>query len=1243
MKIAKITIYNLASFNGKKEINFDDEPLRSADLFSIVGPTGSGKSTILDALCLALYGKTPRYASADRRSSYLNVNPDETSKLLAPNDSRNILKKGAKECYAEVVFDVNNCRYRARWSCRIARTAFSAAEQKLYFSEYNNGAYGDENEIDVKDSPAKRNSKIIKEIEKIIGLNYEQFTRTVMLAQNGFADFLKSKDEDKAEILEKLTDTGVFSAIARKIIDFLNIAKGEYMDVKSRYDALGQDLMGEEEKAETETKLKEIKSQIAAIDKQTEALKASLTWMDALNKLQGQMDKAKTDLSNAQKEYDENRESRAALSLYDAISPIKDTYNEWHRLCGEVQSLTKEIAEMDEKIKEANEEIGKNESHLNELKRQCSDCESTLNSKQSAIKLARTEKVNVDNRMKTRDAAEKEMKSAKDSLHNAEQSLKDSNKRNDELTAEIKRLDITLDSFDAHVDMFNKIEGILVKLDELNKSQTKYKDEETDIAKEKVDINENEKSLNKDKAKLDTIDEEIKRLNNLLKYEKNCIEGLDIDIIQQRLNDKNLRVNDIEDMCSTYRNIDSTSKVISENQSLISEWNAGKSNVENEKSSLEGAIKVLNAEHDDLITATAESVELLRQHLVDGKPCPVCGATHHPYSSEVMTPFKKKIEEMEKNINDKTDELKKKEKDIKKFESDIAHSQGTIESYQKQLKDYSDKKNDFINRYNELADASISDLENMLKNEKSEQETIKKDFKDYSAHSAKINFLQKDINKKNDEHDNIKSRFDKKKTEISNRHSALETRINAQTNIKNDIERSIADLDNDVSITEWQKKWQQSPQLFITGIKQINTQYCSAKKKKEEALQDKDKLTVRLEEQTKQVDKLNEDLKVKKSSYESCRNDYQSCYDGYMKILNGEDPDAYENNLKEALNKANEAMEMQRNVLESSKQTLTSLTSGRDTKRNTMTNDKQMLDNEKKKMDSWIEKFNRNNGISQINDDVIREYFSDGRDWMEVRNHLTGVFNILNSAKTSVDVMNKNIEDHLQSEHSTDLSREEINSNLNDYDGQKKSREEDKDNLLARLQSQHDKEKSMAGMIDELKTKKAEYEDWNLLRTGISGNSEGNAARNAVQCYSLKYLVFQANDQLKALNRRYSLEAIDGTLGINVIDHDQADMIRNVSSLSGGETFLVSLSLALALSQISSHNIGMENLFIDEGFGSLDTQSLQIVIDALSNLHSMHGKKVGVISHTPEIRERIHTQIRVKKHGNDGNSDLEIV
>ena len=152
---------------------------------------------------------------------------------------------------------------------------------------------------------------------------------------------------------------------------------------------------------------------------------------------------------------------------------------------------------------------------------------------------------------------------------------------------------------------------------------------------------------------------------------------------------------------------------------------------------------------------------------------------------------------------------------------------------------------------------------------------------------------------------------------------------------------------------------------------------------------------------------------------------------------------------------------------------------------------------------------------------------------------------------------------------------------------------------------------------------------WEQLNELI-GSADGKKFRNFAQQYSLDVLLGYTNRHLADLSRRYVLQRVKDSLALLVIDQDLGGEARSVHSLSGGESFLVSLALALGLASLSSHRVKVESLFIDEGFGSLDADSLQVAMDALDSLQAQ-GRKVGVISHVQEMTERIGVQIRVKR------------
>jgi exonuclease SbcC len=180
----------------------------------------------------------------------------------------------------------------------------------------------------------------------------------------------------------------------------------------------------------------------------------------------------------------------------------------------------------------------------------------------------------------------------------------------------------------------------------------------------------------------------------------------------------------------------------------------------------------------------------------------------------------------------------------------------------------------------------------------------------------------------------------------------------------------------------------------------------------------------------------------------------------------------------------------------------------------------------------------------------------------------------------------------------------------------------------------------MGDLVREISAQSEISDHWSKIND-IIGSADGRKFRQIAQEYTLEVLLSYANLHLQDLTARYKIERIPNTLGLQVVDQDMGDEIRTVYSLSGGESFLVSLALALGLASLSSSKMKVESLFIDEGFGSLDPNTLNVAMDALERLHNL-GRKVGVISHVQEMTERIPVQIKVSKKAS-GRSLVEIV
>ena len=233
MRILAIRLKNLTSIEGTVEVDFTSAPLHSAGIFAISGPTGAGKSTLLDALCLALYDKAPRFATSVESVNLADVGDNQINQ----SDVRNLLRRGTSDGYAEVDFiGIDGHCYRSHWSVRRTRNKVSGSLQSQVLEV---------RELDTEKEFQGTKKELLAQLVDLIGLTYEQFTRTVLLAQNDFATFLKSKGTAKAELLEKLTGTGVYSRISQEIFVRNKAAQEEVALIHNRMSVI--ELISEEE------------------------------------------------------------------------------------------------------------------------------------------------------------------------------------------------------------------------------------------------------------------------------------------------------------------------------------------------------------------------------------------------------------------------------------------------------------------------------------------------------------------------------------------------------------------------------------------------------------------------------------------------------------------------------------------------------------------------------------------------------------------------------------------------------------------------------------------------------------------------------------------------------------------------------------------------------------------------------------------------------------------------------------
>ena len=281
MKFKKLTIHNLATI-ADAEIDFDGDILRDEPLFLITGETGSGKTTILDAICLALYGKTPRMADVQGRASYRIGNWD-----ISTNDPRQLLRQGCKDAYTTLSFDdARGMSWVAEWRVNLKRTGEPNRAQRTLTNERTGQSLN-------------RISEIEPEIQKAVGLTFAQFCRTTMLAQGAFARFLTCNDDEKAEILEKLTGTNIFSRVGRKLFAMTNERKQAWELAQQEAEVMMRALLNDDERRQLKEQQQSCADKMAKLKETRLAEQAKLDWLRRDGELAATLGSAERDCANS--------------------------------------------------------------------------------------------------------------------------------------------------------------------------------------------------------------------------------------------------------------------------------------------------------------------------------------------------------------------------------------------------------------------------------------------------------------------------------------------------------------------------------------------------------------------------------------------------------------------------------------------------------------------------------------------------------------------------------------------------------------------------------------------------------------------------------------------------------------------------------------------------------------------------------------------------------------------------------
>lgn len=1134
MKFLQLEILNLASLDkqGGEVINFEEGALGESTIFSIVGPTGSGKSTLLDAICLALYNRAPRYP---RKKGDKNQNIEifgaadaSESNRLAPTDSRNILTRGKKEGYSKLTFLANNGSiYRAEWHVRFQRVRYENAKTALYKITRN----GEE----ITEEAADWN-----ELPNIIGLDYDQFLRTVLIAQGSFANFLTAKENERYELLEKLIECEeTYTNIATEIKKAKDQATDAYNQMAASVEAVKQNLLNDEELAQLQEEIARLEKAEKELDSQLQAISKDLQWFEENDKQIKQIAIYQKDMEQAADAIKAMQAQILRLQLHDEVQPAVN-------LLQEVERQTQSIHEQEENILKAEGNIKSQESAI-------SESEKTLTSLKEAESKAQKLQEKALPVIAEARALKTKMEAAMPNLKEKKEALELTQKENQTALKDVEENARNIQKWEA----------------ETEKANLALKTTQEEIAKQKQ-----------------VLHEATQAAEQAWEKERNKTAGQNIEELQNSKTVADRKLQDVQQAIKVVAHLDAatTEKQKNEERILV----LGKRNAEIDEALGKLTIEALTQESLTLRNAytlmVSEKWEIHRANLTEGKPCPLCGSTTHPYHTDNRQ-FVEATTELSQLLKAKEDLLKLQQKQEKNLSGERKQNDGEVQTLQKQQEKLSGE----IASYEEEWKALIAQYPKIPKAEaelKSLLPIYENKAKDASSKLSLFNKIQKEIER--------------------------------LTQLKDKAVKDEAAYESKASTI--QSKAQESASTCVTKLaeqKALTINLISQQKSKEEA------------------------YGKALQTWNSAKKEMEEWQEKYKQILNGEEPDAAEQRLTAAKDEATKAADTQNENINKLKAELANSKGSHQTMLSQNKTMKENLQEKEKELDLWIEKYNKQleeKSIepSLIDRNTIREMLHSAEDWNAIRREKAEKEKAVASTTALYQNAKKAHQQHL--EHQPAQTRDALLAIQQEY--LERSQRNELIATKARMQNHQEALKQLGDKAEALNLVTQEKDDWTAITDAIG--ADGKTLRKIAQCYTLSFLIAHANQEIRKFNSRYELQQVKHSLGIRVIDHDRADDIRDTTSLSGGETFIVSLGLALGLSALSSRNISFENLFIDEGFGTLDPDTLATVIDSLAMLQSSQGKKVGVISHTDTMSERITTQIRIIKNGNSGSSHIEI-
>ncbi len=1228
MKLLSIRLKNLNSLKGEVFLSFEEAPLKNCGLFLITGSTGAGKSTILDAITLALFGEVPRFQD-----------------MGGTQKEQKIVTHGATDAFSEVTFESRGKAYRAKWSIGKTRTGSFRNSKRELVELAENRESGQ--------PLATKKKDVDNQVEVLLnGLNFKRFIRSVLLAQGDFAEFLKNV-KDRAEILERITNSQRYSEISKAAFERHKMAELELLKLqeqRANFSLLTEEektqLLAERTALEAATNTQEV--QIKQYQQQVQQLEKLARLQTEAQQLAQAQVQLQEDMQAAQPQLVALQQHQQAAIYQPALVQIEELQEKGSRLQKIVTQVETQATANAQTIATLQEQEKTTQLHL-----QAAEAAYQLFDKNYAKVVALDS--DIGHQQKTLQE-----------LQTSTGLLEEKIKRQEGLLQQLEQEQIqtqqqqtkTTTWLAAHQNYAPLVNSPLIE--QLQLQQRNWTEEQDRLANAKAKAQQLAQETKKTKQQQQQLTQQLETTQQAKTTAQAAYRQL---CAREHLDEKQPHEAHLQTVKRSYEELDGLLDVLRQieeerkvNYSLLEEGLLQEEEIAGQQGSLEQLDNAFLANEQQLERAQQKrqyyaevyqaqqernSLSDLRGTLKEGEPCPLCFSEEHPFRAmNVDVNFAlqqaaadlKQAEETYQQFYQQDREIissqrlafrllqeaqQKKERIQEKIEATERRIGRLLEQYS--------TPNDLVIHQKQALQTVIEETSSTIKRYQQLESALKERQQEIQTQKALQESWQQQLQL-------LAQNIEKQATEQAQSALDVEHHQNRSQELQQVIGATLAPF----GLLPSDEQARSTLVRYRSAYKEQHDQH---------------------DQQTSRLEKLQGELKNAQEralEWQATKEEQQRTLATHTTNLTALQTQRYALFAGDSVEAAKQARVQELDSLRQAQQRLgqkiqqqQQAQADYEGQRKTLQSQwKEITEQTTQKTKALTERL----ATASLGDlTTLRALLLEEKEVATYQQLQTNLQQRQQRLTQQQEDNQKVLEEQQKTLVSVDRPLAELQLALSELEQARGEQLQGLGAIKEKLEQHALQQEQHEALLADITQYQKEVTRWKLLNDRI-GSKNGKRFSIFAQSITLKKLVHLANVHLGTfINQRYYLERrtedpetskVDELLEIDIVDTFQLNNKRPLNTLSGGESFLASLSLALALSDLAAGNNNIESLFIDEGFGTLDTDTLQMAIRALQTLESQ-GKTVGIISHVEKLKQSIDTQIQVVKKGG-GYSSVSI-